>query len=160
MVRAIFLDRDGVINRERNDWTFRVEDVEILDGVYEALKELQKRGFLFVIITNQSGIDLGFYTHEELEKVNQYIVGKLSENGISVAEVYSCPHHPTVGKCICRKPDSLMLEKAIARFNIDVSKSYLIGDRERDIQAAENAGVKGILIESNSSLLPIMSQIK
>ncbi|MBI2968793.1 MAG: HAD family hydrolase [Bacteroidetes bacterium] len=159
MTKAIFLDRDGVINRELNDWVKRVEDVEMLDGVYDVLSELQKKGHLFIIITNQSGIDLGLYSYEILEKINNFIAGKLSEHGISIAEIYYCPHHPTVGKCICRKPDSLLLEKAIARFNIDVSKSYLIGDRERDIQAAEKVGLKGILMESNTSLYRILPKI-
>ena len=82
-----------------------------------------------------------------------------TENGIKIAEIYYCPHHSDVEPCICRKPDSGMLEKGIARFNIDISRSFLIGDKERDILAAEKAGVKGIMIESDSPIMGIAEEI-
>ena len=153
MNKAVFLDRDGVINRERNDYTFRMEDFEILPDVFEALKLLQKTGYLLIIISNQSGIGRGLFKIEDTEKMHAYLLGELKKQGIHIEEIYYCVHHPETGSCLCRKPDSLNVEKALARFDIDPVLSYFIGDKERDILAGEKAGVKGILMESNSSLV-------
>lgn len=153
MNKAVLLDRDGVINRERNDYTFRIEDFEILPDVYKALQLLQKAGYLLIIISNQSGIGRGLFKIEDTEKMHGYLLDKLKEENIRIEEIYYCVHHPETGSCLCRKPDSLNVEKALARFNIDPSLSYFIGDKERDILAGEKVGVKGILIESNSSLV-------
>ena len=158
MTKAIFLDRDGVINKEIG-YVYRVEDFVLNGDVIESLKKLQNAGFIFIVVTNQSGIAKELYTHEDVEKVHKHMLLLMKENNISIAEIYYCPHHSDVEPCICRKPDSGMLEKAIARFNIDVSKSFLVGDKERDIQAAEKAGVRGILIESDSPLMNILPQI-
>lgn len=153
MNKAVFLDRDGVINRERNDYTFRIEEFEILPDVFEALKLLQKAGYLLVIISNQSGIGRGLFTIEDTEKMHAYMLEKFKKQGIRIEEIYYCVHHPETGSCLCRKPESLHVEKALARFNINPALSYFIGDKERDTEAGEKAGVKGILIESNSSLM-------
>jgi D-glycero-D-manno-heptose 1,7-bisphosphate phosphatase len=153
MNKAVFLDRDGVINRERNDYTFRMEDFEILPDVFEALKLLQKAGYLLVIISNQSGIGRGLFKIEDTEKMHIYMLDRFKEHDIRIEEIYYCVHHPETGSCLCRKPDSLHVEKALARFNIDPTLSYFIGDKERDTIAGEKVGVKGILIESNSSLV-------
>ena len=153
MNKAVLLDRDGVINRERNDYTFRIEDFEILPDVFEALKLLQKAGYLLIIISNQSGLGRGLFKIEDTEKMHDYLLEKLTKNGIRIEEIYYCVHHPETGSCLCRKPDSLNVEKALARFNIDPALSYFIGDKERDVLAGEKVGVKGILIESNTSLV-------
>lgn len=153
MKKAVFLDRDGVINRERNDYTFRIEDFEILPDVFDALKLLQKAGYLLIIVSNQSGIGRGLFKIEDTEKMHGYLLEKLKEHDIRIEEIYYCVHHPETGSCICRKPDSLNVEKALARFHIDPAQSYFIGDKERDTIAGEKVGVKGILIESNSSLI-------
>jgi len=153
MNKAVLLDRDGVINRERNDYTFRIEDFEILPDVYKALQLLQKAGYLLIIISNQSGIGRGLFKVEDTEKMHGYLLDELKKENIRIEEIYYCVHHPETGSCLCRKPDSLNVEKALARFNIDPAKSYFIGDKERDILAGEKVGVKGILIESNSSLI-------
>ena len=158
MNKAVFLDRDGVINKEIG-YVFRVEDFVITDDIIPSLKKLQQAGFIFVVITNQSGIAKELYTHEDVARVHAHMLSILNENGISISEIYYCCHHPDVEPCICRKPDSGMVEKAIARFNIDVSKSFFIGDKERDIQAAEKAGVKGFLIEADSSINGIAEEI-
>jgi D-glycero-D-manno-heptose 1,7-bisphosphate phosphatase len=152
MKKAIFLDRDGVINRERNDYTFRISDFEILPDVVKALKLLQKANYLLIIVSNQSGIGRGLFKIEDTEKMHTYLLAELSKENIHIAEIYYCVHHPETGSCICRKPDSLNVEKALARFDIDPVLSYFIGDKERDVLAGEKAGVKGILMESNSSL--------
>ena len=151
--KAVFLDRDGVINRERGEHTWRLEDFEILPDVSRALKELRSEGWLTIVISNQSGIGLGLYGHAEVEKLHAYLHDRLTSAGATLDAVYYCPHHPTQGRCLCRKPGSLLLERAIARFGIDPSRSLMIGDRERDVQAAATVGVKGVLVEANASLL-------
>ena len=158
MNKAIFLDRDGVINKEIG-YVFRTEDFVLTDDIIPSLKKFRDAGFLFIVITNQSGIAKELYTYEDVSKVHAHMLGLLNEHGISIAEIYYCPHHPDVESCICRKPDSGMIEKAIARFNIDASKSYFIGDKERDIQAAEKAGLKAFLIESDSPINGIAEKI-
>ncbi len=159
MKKAIFLDRDGVINKEIGGWVFRSEDFEINKDVTEALEILKGKGFIFIVVTNQSGIAKGIYKTEDVEFLHQKMNRILLESGILIKEIFFCPHHDETGKCLCRKPDSLMLEKAIAKYEIDVSKSYLIGDKDRDIEAASRVGVKGLLIEPNSSVLGIAGMI-
>ena len=156
--KCIFLDRDGVINKEIG-FVFRVEDFVLTDDIIPSLKKLQDAGFIFIVITNQSGIAKQLYTHEDVQAVHTHMLSLMKENGIRISEIYYCTHHPDVEPCICRKPDSGMLEKAIARFNIDVKQSYMIGDKERDVQAAEKVGVKGILIESDSPIMGIAEEI-
>lgn len=153
MNKAVLLDRDGVINRERGDYTFRIEDFEILPDVFEALQILQKAGYLLIIISNQSGIGRGLFKIEDTEKMHGYLLDELKKHHIHIEEIYYCVHHPETGSCLCRKPDSLNVEKALARFDIDPAQSFFIGDKERDTIAGERVGVKGILIESNASLV-------
>lgn len=159
MNKAIFLDRDGVINVERG-FTYRLEDFVILPDVIEVLQLFQQKGYLLIIVSNQSGIAKELYKQSDVEILHNYLVKELSDHNITLSEIYYCVHHPDISRCICRKPDSLFVEKALARFNIDPTKSYFIGDKERDTEAAEKAGVKGILIESNISLKTILNQIK
>ena len=158
MTKAIFLDRDGVINKEIG-YVFRVEDFILTDDIIPSLKKLQDAGFIFIVVTNQSGIAKELYTHEDVAKVHAHLLSLMKANDIRIAEIYYCPHHSDVEPCICRKPDSGMIEKGIARFNIDVTQSFLIGDKERDIQAAEKAGIKGFLIEADSPIMGIAEEI-
>lgn len=158
MKKAVFLDRDGVINVERG-YTHRLEDFVILPDLIEVLQLLQKKGYLLIVISNQSGIAKGLYKQSDVEILHKFMVEEFTKNGIKLSEIYYCVHHPDVTKCICRKPDSLFVEKGLARFNIDAKQSYFIGDKERDTEAAEKAGVKGILIEANTSLKTILNQI-
>ena len=158
MNKAIFLDRDGVINKEIG-YVFQVENFVLTDEIIPALKKLQAAGYIFIVVTNQSGIAKDLYTQSDVETVHKYMLSLLNKNDIHISEIYYCTHHPDVEPCTCRKPDSGMLEKGIARFNIDVKRSYMIGDKERDIQAAEKAGVKGIHIESDAPLLKIADDI-
>lgn len=158
MNKAIFLDRDGIINTERG-YTHRLEDFVILPDLMEVLQILQKRGYLFIVVTNQSGIAKELYTREDVEIIHAYMLEEFKKNNIVISEVYYCVHHPDASRCICRKPDSLFVEKGLARFNIDASQSYFIGDKERDVEAGEKGGVKGIQIPSNTSLKTILDQI-
>lgn len=160
MNKAVFLDRDGVLNKELGDYVCRLEDFKVLGHNFKALKELQNRGYLLIVITNQGGLAKGWYTVDILNKMHEQLKKEYAEQGVLISEVYYCNHHPEYnGKCLCRKPGSLMLEKAVARFEIDASQSYFIGDRERDVLAGEAAGVKGILIDSDQPIGEILHLI-
>lgn len=156
MKKAVFLDRDGVINRERGEHTWRPDHFEILPGVPQALGELKDDGWALVVITNQSGIGLGLYGHKDVELLHNIMRKEFEIAGVTLDGLYFCPHHPVQGKCLCRKPGSLLFEKAIARSDIDPGRSVMIGDRERDIVAAAAVGIRGILVGSNSALLPLV----
>ena len=145
MNKAIFLDRDGVLNLDFRNYHFRLDDFTILPGVFDVLKTFQQKGYLLIIISNQGGIGKGLYKISDTEKLHKFLIDEAFNNGVTFTEIYYCTHHPETSNCICRKPESLLVEKSIARFNINPSKSYFIGDRERDVQAGEACGVKGIL---------------
>lgn len=153
MSKAVFLDRDGVINQEIGDYVYRVEDFKFNVGLFTALRLLQEYDYKLIVVTNQGGIAKGRYTHDDVNELHSYMLDKLAEEGIQIDDVYFCPHHHTIAPCLCRKPNSMMLEKAIAKHQIEASSSFLIGDNERDIQAGEKAGVKGLLIEANTNIL-------
>ncbi|MBS1581081.1 MAG: HAD family hydrolase [Bacteroidetes bacterium] len=155
---AVFLDRDGVINRERGEHTWRLEDFEVLPDVAPALRAIRAAGLLAIVISNQSGIALGLYTREEVEGLHAYLHHRLATEGAALDAVYYCPHHPQHGRCLCRKPGGLLLERAIARFGIDPGRSVMIGDRDRDVEAARSVGVKGILVAPNTALLPVLRE--
>lgn len=142
--KCIFLDRDGVINRDRVNYAYRLEDFEILPGVPEALKQLKNAGYLLVVVTNQSGIAKGIYTREHMQECHDYLQRQIDH---IIDEIYYAPYHPSVTASLTRKPDSLMFEKAIAKFNIDVSQSWMIGDKERDIVPAYKLGIRSVLID-------------
>ena len=158
MNKAVFLDRDGVINVERG-YTHRLEDFVILPDLVETLQLFLKKGYLLIVVSNQGGVARGLYTQSDIEMLHGFLTKELEKNNIRLSEIYYCLHHPEVSKCICRKPDSLFIEKALARFGIDPGQSYFIGDKDRDVEAAAKAGVKGILIEANSSLKLIIDRI-
>ncbi len=160
MKKAIFLDRDGVINKEVGNYVYKVSDFIINEGVFEALKLLQDADYLLIIITNQGGIAKNIYTKQDVDKVHGFLNSELQKHNIKLTEIYYCPHHNEVNNiCLCRKPNSIMIEKAIARFNIDVNKSYMIGDRNRDVEAGEKAGLKTVKILSNENILEICKKI-
>lgn len=143
MNKCVFLDRDGVLNVERGDYTYRLEDFQIIDGVKEALIILKNAGFYLVIITNQGGIAKGIYSKDDYMKCHDYLMKETNE---IIDDMFYSPYHPDFTESLSRKPDSLMLERAIAKYNIDTSKSWMIGDSDRDIEAANKLGVKGIRV--------------
>lgn len=155
---AVLLDRDGVVNRERGEHTWRLEDFELLPDVVEALRLLHARGTPVAIITNQSGIGLGLYGEAEVEKLHGYLHDRLAEAGVPTPLILHCPHHPTNGKCLCRKPGHLLVQRAMALLGADHKGTIFIGDRERDVQAAEAAGAKGLLVEANTALVPVLQR--
>lgn len=152
MNKAVFFDRDGVVNKERGNYTFTVEDFEINRGIPEAMKMIKDEGFLIIIITNQGGISKNLYTKEDVERLHRWLLDQLNHNDTLIDEIYYCPHHHDVENCICRKPDSLLLEKAAARFSVSREESYFIGDSERDRQAAEKTGIQPIKINANDDV--------
>lgn len=160
MNKAIFLDRDGVVNVERGEYTWRLEDFKLTVGLINFLKEVNKRGYLTIIISNQGGIGKGVYTHADVEKAHQYLKDELKKNNLELTDIYYCPHHPATGRCLCRKPESIMLEKAIARYDVDIEKSYFIGDTARDIEAGNRTGLKTIKVNPNDDLTQYLHQIE
>jgi D-glycero-D-manno-heptose 1,7-bisphosphate phosphatase len=158
--KAIFLDRDGVINKDNADYTFRISDFKFLGGIFEALKVLQEKKYLLIVVSNQAGIARNVYSHNDVEHLHKYMQEQFEEEDIHITEIYYCPHYTDNGRCICRKPDSLLIEKAIARFDIDPSQSYFIGDRDRDIEAGKKVNVKGIKVDADSNLTTILHLIK
>jgi D-glycero-D-manno-heptose 1,7-bisphosphate phosphatase len=146
MTKAIFLDRDGVLNKELGRYTKSRSELVILDHAKEACAKLKREGYKLIVITNQGGIAKGEYTREDLAQIHEVIEREIPQ----IDAFFFCPHHDNIGKCLCRKPDSLMLEKAIYLFNIKVEESFMIGDSLRDIEAAEKAGLKGVKIDSNA----------
>jgi D-glycero-D-manno-heptose 1,7-bisphosphate phosphatase len=155
---AVFLDRDGVINRERGAHTWKLEDFEVLPDVAEAVHAVHAAGRLAIVISNQSGIGLGLYDKAAVEAVHGYLHRQLARQGAQLDAVYYCPHHPSVGRCLCRKPGGLLFERAIARYGIDVARSLMIGVRVRDIAAAAPVQVRGVLVPPNGPLLPVLNQ--
>ena len=141
--KCIFLDRDGVLNVDNPNYTYRVEDFNIIHGVIEALVVLKKSGFLLVVVTNQSGIAKGIYTQSQVEQCHQYFQ---KECGNLIDQFYFSPYHRTLTESLATKPGTLMFEKAIAKFNIDVQTSWMIGDRGRDIVPARSLGIRTIQI--------------
>jgi D-glycero-D-manno-heptose 1,7-bisphosphate phosphatase len=136
MNKAVFLDRDGVINKETGQYTTCVEDFIINEGIGESIKLLKDSGFLVIIISNQGGIAKSLYSHEDVLEMHLKLCEYLYIYNTAIDDFYYCPHHPDIGLCLCRKPDSLLLEKAISRYNISIEDSYFIGDSERDMDAA------------------------
>jgi len=146
MNKCVFLDRDGVLNVERGDYTFLPEDFIIPPGVPSAIKKIKAEGFLAIGVTNQAGISKGLYSREQMQTCHDILMKK-TDNLID--KIYYCPYHPSISQSLSRKPDTLMLEKAIAKYNIDPLKSWLIGDRARDIECGQKLGMKTILITDN-----------
>lgn len=161
MNKAIFLDRDGVINRKGSGYyIFREEEFLLNRGVTDSLKYFISKGYLLIIITNQGGIARGIYTMSHVDKLHNYMIQQLKAFNISLTDIYYCPHHPDVSSCLCRKPGTLLLEQAIAKYNIDPKASFMIGDSDIDIKAAEKMKIKGILIPTNGNMMNIIESGK
>ncbi|WP_254245070.1 D-glycero-alpha-D-manno-heptose-1,7-bisphosphate 7-phosphatase [Hymenobacter sp. BRD67] len=143
MNKAVFLDRDGVLNEEMGDYVFTPERFRICPGVPESLARLKAAGYYLIVVTNQAGIAKGLYTPAEVlacHHILQQACGNI------VDSIYYSESHPSVSESISRKPDSGMLEKAVARFQLDPARCWLVGDRARDMAAGAKLGVRGILV--------------
>jgi D-glycero-D-manno-heptose 1,7-bisphosphate phosphatase len=140
--KCIFLDRDGVLNVDRVDYVYRMEEFIIPPGVGEALRALKDAGYLLVIITNQSGIAKGIYKREDVYMIHQAIQ---DGTGVELDDIYFCPYHEKFDShSLTRKPGSLMIEKAAAKYDVDMDASWMVGDHERDITAGTRAGLRTI----------------
>ncbi len=146
MQKAIFLDRDGVINIDKA-YVSKIEDFEFCEGVFEALRHFQSLGYLLIIVTNQSGIGRGYYSEEDFQTLTEWMREQLLHVKINIDAVYHCPHAPEAN-CVCRKPKSGMFEAAIRAFDIDVKASWMIGDKSSDIKAAQGMGIDNTILLS------------
>lgn len=140
-LKALFLDRDGTINIEKN-YVYKIDAFKFQPGIFELIRKYQNDGFLIFIITNQSGIARGYFTEKDFHILNDWMLEQFRTNGIKISSVYYCPHHPEItGNCDCRKPLPGMILQAIKQYNISAVNSVLIGDKKRDILAGQNAGI-------------------
>jgi D-glycero-D-manno-heptose 1,7-bisphosphate phosphatase len=160
MKKAVFLDRDGVLIRERGEYNFLPRHIILNDGVGPALAEMKSLGYLLIAVSNQGGIARGIYGHEAVWAAHSKINRNLEEWDVGLDDLYYCPHHPSATQCLCRKPLPLLLERAAARHGIDLSKSYFIGDAGRDEEAALAAGTKPIRIAPNENLETALKMIR
>jgi D-glycero-D-manno-heptose 1,7-bisphosphate phosphatase len=149
--KAVFLDRDGTINVEKN-YLYKPEDFEFILGVPKAIESLNRSGYKVIVISNQSGVARGYYSEDDLLFLHEYIERKLAAENARIDAFYYCPHHPlaTVEKyrvdCNCRKPKPGLFERAIKDFDVDITKSWAVGDRMRDVKPALNLGIRGALL--------------
>ncbi|MBT6938454.1 MAG: HAD family hydrolase [Candidatus Marinimicrobia bacterium] len=141
MNRALFLDRDGVINIDKGH-VHKVEDFEFCNGIFDLCRYFAEENFVIVVITNQAGIAKNFYKTSDFYKLDKWMVEQFEEYGVDILRTYFCPHHPDfTGKCKCRKPNPGMLLNASKDLNIDLSRSIFIGNKESDIEAGIRAGI-------------------
>ena len=157
--KAIFLDRDGVINKEIN-YLHKIEDFEFTENCISALKILQAHDYLLFIITNQAGIGRGYYTESDFHHLNDWMLAILEEQDINITEVQFCPHHAEHGvgeykiDCECRKPKAGMLISLIEKYHIDIENSILVGDKLSDIGAGEIAKINTLVLVKSGHKLP------
>ena len=157
--KVIFLDRDGVINKEK-DYLYKKEDFEFIDGVFEACRYFQEIGYQLVVVTNQSGISRGYYQEEDFHKLTKWMLEQFESQSIKILDVFFCPHGPE-STCNCRKPKPGMLLEAKEKYNIDMQYSWMIGDKEADIGAANAAEVKNtILVKTGHEIDEVNSNAK
>ena len=157
-LKTVFLDRDGVINKERSDYIKSISELEIFPNVAKNIELLKNAGFLVVVITNQSAINRGLITHKTVDQIHDSIQNYLKTNGTSVDGFFYCPHNPNEN-CNCRKPKPGLLHQAILELNIDPKSSWMIGDNNSDIDAATSIGCKAIKLSKNFSLGKAVSKI-
>lgn len=155
MKRALFLDRDGVINVD-HAYVHKPDDFEFIDGIFELVAAANRAGYLTIVITNQAGIGRGYYTEADFEKLTAWMKQQFLLNGAHIDDVYYCPHHPesAIGdylqECDCRKPKPGMLLKAMKEHSIDMANSIFIGDKHSDMIAGQATGIKTLLLLNNS----------
>jgi histidinol-phosphate phosphatase family protein len=146
MNKCIFLDRDGVLNQDPPHYVHKIEDMVILPDVGWAISLLNKAGYLVIVVSNQSGVGRGRYTEADVNVFHKEMSKRLYvQSGADIRHFYYCPHKPE-DNCSCRKPKPGMLLNAAEKFDIDLSNSWLIGDKRTDCEAADAAGVRSILV--------------
>jgi len=143
-IKTIFLDRDGVINEDIN-YLHKIEDCKFVDGIFNACKYFQKLNYKIIIITNQSGIARGYFKENDFHKLSNWMLNQLKEKDIEILDIFYCPHGPE-SNCECRKPKPGMFIAAKNKYNINMKKSWMIGDNQRDITAASLAGITNTIL--------------
>lgn len=156
-LKAAFFDRDGVLNVDKS-YLYKIEDLEWIDGAKEALAYLTQQGYTIFVVTNQSGIARGYYTVDDMNKLHEFMAQQVAEAGGKIEKFYYCPHLPEgkiaeyAVKCDCRKPKPGLILRAFEEYDIDKDAAFLIGDKPRDVESAEAAGIKGYLFSSGNLL--------
>lgn len=158
MNKAIFLDRDGVINVKRDDYVKNINEFVMLKDAPKAIRLLNQKGFLVIIITNQSAVNRNLVSHEELARIHDAMKIQLQKQQAFVDAIYYCPHKPDEN-CQCRKPKSGLILKAIKEYAVESSLSWFIGDSQTDMQAAKEAGLRSIMMKENGSLLDAIKNL-
>jgi len=158
-MKIVFLDRDGVINKEVG-YLHKVADFEFIEGVFDACQYFQSLGYQIIIVTNQSGIERSYYTEEDFHIVTDWMLKQFKHHGIEILDVFYCPHGPE-SDCDCRKPKPGMFNQANTKYHINMEASWMIGDKEADIQAANSAGISNtVLVKSGHAIDEINSRAK
>ncbi len=139
MKPALFLDRDGVINKDYG-YVYEIKKFEIYEDIFDIIKLFQSRGYLVIVVTNQSGIGRGYYTLDEFLKLSEYMKSQFKKEGIAIDSIYYCDHSPEE-MCECRKPNIGMIKSACRDFDIDLKNSWMVGDKQSDIDLAKNAKI-------------------
>lgn len=147
-LRALFLDRDGVLTRDRSDYVKDPGELDLLPFDPGALKKVRAHGFVIVVVTNQSVVGRGLVTMEDLDKIHDKLRSEMENRGCKIDAIYSCPHRPEQN-CSCRKPEPGLFLKAAKDLKIDLASSWMIGDKEIDAEAARRAGCQSILLTTN-----------
>ena len=165
MHKAVFLDRDGTINVDKG-YVHKITDFEFLPGTMEALSLLRKAGYRLVIITNQSGVARGYYGERDVRTLHDWLRETLALEGIDIAGIYYCPHHPEAQveayrqKCGCRKPGLDLFYRATSELDIDLGCSFSVGDQERDLQICRHSGCRGYLLGDGETDAPLPASVR
>jgi D-glycero-D-manno-heptose 1,7-bisphosphate phosphatase len=158
--KIAFLDRDGVLNYELGNYVCNSKDFQLLEHGFKNCKQLHEKGYDLVVITNQGGISKQLYTEATLNGMHQTMIDQYASHGIQFLEIYYCVHHSIIENCLCRKPKGLMMEKAMAKYNVQPKDCFLVGDHQRDMDAAAAAGIdQCFLIESNANWEDIVNLV-
>jgi D-glycero-D-manno-heptose 1,7-bisphosphate phosphatase len=160
MNKALFLDRDGVINVDHG-YVYKAIDFDFIDGIFDLVKRANEQGYKVIVVTNQSGIGRGMYTESDFVELSKWMVSKFAQHGAIINDVLYCPHHPKAELeqykkvCACRKPNSGMLNTAAAQHNISLTNSIMVGDKLSDVEAAIKAGLQEVVLFTRGFIEPI-----
>jgi len=157
--KLIFLDRDGTLNIKKDDYVKNLSEFELFSDVGKYLSNLNEKGFKLILVTNQSAINRDLLSLEELEKIHNFLKTKLLEDNCRIDAIYFCPHRPDEN-CLCRKPKTLLLEKAIKEFSpVDLENCWIIGDSDTDIDAGKSIGINTFKVDTASSIREAVQKI-
>jgi D-glycero-D-manno-heptose 1,7-bisphosphate phosphatase len=154
-INTIFLDRDGVINIEKN-YLYKIEDFDFVRGVFSACRHYIKKGYKIIIVTNQSGISRGYYSLKDYQILTNWMMNQFKINNIEILDVFHCPHSPN-DRCSCRKPMPGMFLKAQKKYDINMKNSWVIGDKEADIIAANVSGIENTILVKSGHKIDVSS---